>query len=98
MRRKLQSSTEEKYLSALQEALRGLLLFTPQNPQAIFVRRLSSRLPPSPPSWPRKLPYRDRSRSTSHHLLDGHPRLILTGAQGTGVPPPWPCWSGKSPR
>ncbi|MDY0020450.1 MAG: hypothetical protein RBT47_10650, partial [Anaerolineae bacterium] len=84
MRRKLQSSTEEKYLSALQEALRGLLLFTPQNPQAIFVPPAILAPTPIPAVLAEETPLQGQEPVDFHHLLDGHSRLILTGVQGTG--------------
>jgi len=82
-RRKLQSSTEEKYLNALQKTLKGLLLFAPQDPQAIFV----------PPTYlaPAPVASSDAGDKTIHtqpitfeNLLKGHSKVLMTGPQSSG--------------
>ncbi|MGC9357642.1 MAG: hypothetical protein ACP5GX_07245, partial [Anaerolineae bacterium] len=83
-RDRMRRSTEEKYLEALQDALRTLLLFEPQNPESVFVPPLF--LAPQPPalnlteegeeSTPRRVTFKG--------LLKGHPRVLLTGVKGDG--------------
>ncbi len=83
-RARMKSSVEEKYLRALQEALSQLLLFAPQDPTAVFVPPIFLAPPPLPNTFsdetlsaaPVEVPF-----ST---LRQGHPRVIITGAQGDG--------------
>ncbi len=79
-----QRSTGEKYLAALQEQLRRLLLFAPEDPLQVFV-------PPqflTPAALPTTLAEADDTSPTlllSHEaLLHGHTRLSLYGEPGTG--------------
>lgn len=77
-------STSEKYLAALQSALRRLLLLPLEDPRQIFVPPtflIPASLPSTStealePAPPQVLPYAN--------LLKGHPRLVLSGLPDSG--------------
>lgn len=82
-RRRMQSSEEEKYLRALQETLRGFLIFAPRDPQAIFIPpTLLSPAPLPESSSDGEMP--TPLTIAFSHLHDGHTRLIVAGAQASG--------------
>ncbi len=81
---RLQSSTEEKYLTALQKALRARLLFNPQDPAAIFTPPTFLAPPPLPGGAGDLADPLPPPSITFGSLLKGHSRLLLTGPQGSG--------------
>jgi hypothetical protein len=84
LRARLQSSQEERYVDDLQEALRGLLLFDPVEPQLVFC----------PPTFQTAAPVVAASVEGDNFLalleirfdalLEGHPRLLIIGPQAAG--------------
>ncbi len=81
---RLQASQEERYLHALQEALRHLLLFAPKDPQAVFIPPTFIAPAPLP-----KMPHPDGElpspqRIKFANLLKGHARLLISGQQTSG--------------
>ncbi|MEA3397364.1 MAG: HEAT repeat domain-containing protein [Chloroflexota bacterium] len=81
---RLRSSTEEKYLTALQKALRARLLFNPQDPAAIFTPPTFLAPPPLPGGAGDLADPPPPPSITFEALLKGHSRLLLTGPQGSG--------------
>ncbi len=84
-RREMRSGQSQRYLKALQEKLRGLLLFKPQEPPAIFQPPTLLGLPPMPSSkeiGQGKLP--DLQEIPFSSLLRGHPYLLITGPRASG--------------
>ena len=81
---RLRSSTEEKYLTALQKALRPRLLFNPQDPAAIFTPPTFLAPPPLPGGAGDLADPLPPPSITFGALLKGHSRLLLTGPQGSG--------------
>ncbi len=81
---RLRSSTEEKYLTVLQKALRQLLLFSPQDPEAIFTPPTFLAPPPLPTNAGDLAEPLASPVITFEGLLKGHSRLLLTGPQGAG--------------
>ncbi|HNT75843.1 MAG TPA: HEAT repeat domain-containing protein [Anaerolineae bacterium] len=84
LRARLQSSQEERYVNDLQEALRGLLLFDPVDPQAVF--RSPTFQAPAPITTA-SAERDDLFAPLEIHfdaLLEGHPRLLLVGPQASG--------------
>lgn len=83
-RRQLRASREEKYIGALKEALRRLLLLEPEAPEQVFCP--PTFLAPSPlPSTIAGVGDSQRLTSVSYaSLLRGHPKLVLVGPQGSG--------------
>ncbi|MBN1878366.1 MAG: HEAT repeat domain-containing protein [Anaerolineae bacterium] len=80
---RFQSSQEEKYLQVVQEALKRLLLFTPQDPQAIF------QPPHFETIWPHTYITTPEGLQKPLHipfntLLAGHSRLLIVGSLGSG--------------
>ncbi len=80
-----QSSQEDRYVKALQEALKSLLLFAPADPVMIF----------RPPTFLAPPPINEGVLETepfppSHlvvpfeNLAEGHPRIVITGPQTSG--------------
>ncbi|HOT92783.1 MAG TPA: HEAT repeat domain-containing protein [Anaerolineae bacterium] len=86
LRNRAQASQEERYIGALQEALKELLLFTPADPTAIFQPPTFAAPPPLPASIDPKsdtlIP--EPLTITFAHLTDGYPKLIITGPQASG--------------
>lgn len=86
LRNRARASQEERYVTALQEALKELLLFTPADPLAIF----------QPPTFvaPSPLPTKIDLKSDSlfpepltvsfSHIADGYPKLVITGPLTSG--------------
>ncbi len=84
LRERLQSSQEDRYVLALQEALTRLLLFNPQDPQAMFqpptllapprITSEAADMEEFPP--PLRVPFAN--------LLQGHTRLIVAGPLASG--------------
>ncbi|MGC9399344.1 MAG: HEAT repeat domain-containing protein [Anaerolineae bacterium] len=83
-RTQLQRSTEEKYLLALRRRLRAQWLFEPETPEAIFVPPTLLAAPPLPETLTETFDAEARLQVPYAQLLDGHPRVLLTGARGTG--------------
>lgn len=86
-RQELRSGQSQRYLKALQEKLRGLLLFEPQEPVAIFQPPTLLGLPPLPSSKETgigqdKLP--DLQEIPFSSLLKGHPYLLIIGPRASG--------------
>jgi len=84
-RREMRSGQSQRYLKALQGKLRGLLLFKPQEPPAIFQPPTLLGLPPIPSSkeiGQGKLA--DLQELPFSSLLKGHPYLLITGPRASG--------------
>lgn len=83
-RSRSQRSTGEKYLSALQAALRRLLLFTPEDPRQVFVppRFLAPAALPTTQAEAAEAPA--TALLNYETLLRGHSRIIICGAPGSG--------------
>ena len=85
LRSRAQASQEERYIMALKDALKDLLLFKPADPQKIFQ-------PPTfaaPPPLPAKADTIDDLfvaplKVTFANLTAGHPRLVITGTRASG--------------
>ncbi len=83
-RAQMRASVEEKYLAALKEALRGLLLFHPQDPSAPFVPPTFLSPAPLPTQLTSEIDLYAQLRVPYDQLLKGHARLFVTGTQGVG--------------
>lgn len=83
-RARSQRSTGEKYLGALQEALRRLLLFTPQNPRQVFVPPRFLAPGPLPASLTEAAETPATVRLNYDALEHGHSRIIICGVPGSG--------------
>lgn len=80
---KAQRSTGEKYVNALQEALRSLLLFAPQHPDQVFVPPVFFTAAPLPANA--AIAGGDRQQRVGFSQLSGgHPRVLITGSRGSG--------------
>jgi HEAT repeat protein len=85
LRSRAQASQEERYINALKNDLKDLLLFKPADPQKIFQ-------PPTfaaPPPLPTKTEtiddlFVEPLEVSFANLLEGHPRLVLTGQRTAG--------------
>ncbi|HQE92770.1 MAG TPA: HEAT repeat domain-containing protein [Anaerolineae bacterium] len=86
MRNRARASQEERYITALQESLKGLLLFAPADPTAIFQPPTFAAPPPLPP----KLDLQSTSlipeplSISFSHIADGYPKLVITGPLTSG--------------
>ncbi len=80
----LRSSVAEKYLAALQQALRATLLFEPADPAAIFVPPVLLAPPALPTTLVEDVKLTAQQPIAYEQLLGGHPRLLLTGDKGQG--------------
>ena len=83
-RRRMQSSEEEKYLNTLQEALKSLLLFKPDDPRAIFQPPAFLASPPIPTAASRAGRLPPPLEIPFSTLADGHKRIIMTGSRASG--------------
>lgn len=79
-----QSSQEDKYITTLMERLRAEWLFIPQNPHALFQPPTFLSRPPLPVDFSEKEPLPPPLEIKFEHLLEGHPRLVITGALTSG--------------
>ena len=86
VRNRARASQEERYVTALQEALKELLLFTPADPLAIFQ-------PPTfaaPAPLPAKLDIKAEAlfpeplTVSFSHIADGYPKLVIAGPLTSG--------------
>jgi len=85
LRTRAQASQEERYITALENELKELLLFKPEDPQKIFQ-------PPTfvaPPPLPAKADtmddlYVEPLEVSYANLTEGHPRLVITGPRASG--------------
>ncbi len=85
LRSRAQASQEERYIAALKNDLKDLLLFQPADPQKIFQ-------PPTfaaPPPLPAKADtiddlFADPLEISYANLTAGHPRLVITGPRAAG--------------
>ncbi len=85
LRNRLQASQEEKYLSDLQEALKGLLFFEPDDPLTIFQPPKLAAPAPLPTTLPANgAAFPPPLTVAFAHIQDGHPRTIITGPQSSG--------------
>jgi HEAT repeat protein len=84
LRRRSRTSQEEKYLHTLQEALPSLLLFEPQDPQAIFQPPDFAAPPPLPTTAADADELPEPLRVRHSDLLDGYERTLITGPLGSG--------------
>ncbi len=83
-RRRQRASQAEKYATALQETLRRLLLLEPALPDLVLRSPAYQALAPLPASVA-EATLAPRTLSVPQSaLLAGHPKLVLTGTQGTG--------------
>jgi len=83
-RRRSLASQEDKYARALKKALEPLLLYTPSEPAWIFVSPSYRSLAPLPKSIA-EVAQSPRTVEIPHlSLLEGHRKLVITGALGTG--------------
>jgi hypothetical protein len=83
-RAQMRASVEEKYLTALKEALRGLLLFQPEDPSAPFVPPTFLAPGPLPTQLTAEIDLYARLRVSYDQLFEGHERLFISGTQGVG--------------
>lgn len=83
-RARLQRSTEEKYLLALREHLSALWLLGPEDPEAVFVPPIFLAPTPLPNTFTEEFDPELRLRVPYQRLLDGHSRVLITGARETG--------------
>ncbi len=84
-RHEMRSGQSERYLKALQQQLRSLLLFEPQDPLAIFRPPTLRGFPPLPGAkeiGQDKLP--DFQEIPYSSLLKGHPYLLVIGPRASG--------------
>ncbi|HEY88842.1 MAG TPA: hypothetical protein G4N98_03790 [Thermoflexia bacterium] len=80
----LRSSVAEKYLAALQQALRTTLFFEPADPAAIFVPPVLLAPPVLPTTLVEDVELTAQQPIAYEQLLAGHSRLLLTGDRGQG--------------
>jgi len=84
IRRKMQASQEEKYLQALQGKLRERWLFSPADPRKVFLPPVLETLPPLPRMASESGELPDPMLVPFADLLESYPRLIISGALGSG--------------
>lgn len=83
-RRRARASQEEKYLRALEEQLKPLLLGGPADLGAVFIPPALQAMAPLPVSFA-EATTAPRTMTISYAaMLSGHPRLVLCGTQGSG--------------
>lgn len=83
-RRRMQASQEEKYVRALKGKLRHLLLFEPENP-ALILQEPTFVAPAALPTSIAEVAQSPRLVTVPYTaLLDGHRKVVLVGAQGSG--------------
>lgn len=83
-RTRLQRSTEETYLLALREQVHQRWLLDPAHPSEIFIPPLFLAPPPLPQTFTEEFDPDRRLCVPYRRLLDGHPRVLLTGQRGEG--------------
>ncbi len=83
-RTRLQRSTEEKYLIALRKRLHTQVLFEPEHPEALFIPPVLLAPPSLPETFTEEFDAHAKPQVPYSQLLDGHPRILFTGARGTG--------------
>lgn len=85
LRTRLQTSREEKYIVDLQEALKGLLFFKPDDPQRIFQPPTFAAPPPLPASLPTNgAAFPGPLEVPFANIQDGYSRIAVTGAAASG--------------
>lgn len=86
LRSRAQASQEERYITALKNELRELLLFKPTDPQKVFQPPVFA----APPPLPAKADLESETlfpppvEVAFAHITDGHPRLVITGPPTSG--------------
>lgn len=85
LRSRAQASQEERYVTALENDLKDLLLFKPADPQKIFQPPVFT----APPPLPAKADTMDDLfveplEVSFANLTEGHPRLVITGPRAAG--------------
>ncbi len=86
LRNRARASQEEHYITALQEALKELLLFTPTDPLVIFQPPTFAAPPPLPTKVDLKsdMLFPEPLTVSFSHIADGYPKLIIAGRQASG--------------
>ncbi len=85
LRDRLQSSQEDRYVQHLQEALRSLLLFAPNDPLKIFQPPTFLAPPPIHEGVLETEPFPPQKIGVPFdNLAEGHPRIVITGPQTSG--------------
>lgn len=82
--RQAQASDEEKYLKALRTYLSSLLLFRPKAISAVLVPPTFLADAPVPEALPESSPLPEPLEIPLENLLQGHPRLLITGRPTSG--------------
>ncbi len=84
LKRRLQSSAEEKYRQALRRQMRRYLLFRPSQPEQIVRPPLLQAEGPLPTTLADAERAAESLTLPLSALLRGHPRLLLSGEEGAG--------------
>ena len=83
-RRRIQASQEEKYVRALLDALRPLLLLAPRKPEIVFHAPTFEAFAPLPTTIA-EVAQSPRTVLVRHAgLTKGHPKVVITGSPGAG--------------